>query len=272
MIDKSLLLTTVQMANFASDGFLRFDEIVPDEMNKAAMEEITNGKFPMGGGYRGTPFNDLWLDSVFGKIFRLPKIQGIIHSLVGPAPRYDHHAVHRVPRDSARGQIWHADAIIDTRTTFDIQLFYYPHDTPREMGGTMFLPGSQFRRINETDIARYHNFVNQMPVVCKAGTILVGHHGMWHCAQPNHTDTMRYMIKLRLNPMVRQQRLWNTDDIDNNEVHGILNKSHGWYGNEVRIEAVQRIKFWRHLTGNESYDNSLWLGRLENEPTALLAR
>ena len=36
-------------------------------------------------------------------------------------------------------------------------------------------------------------------------------------------------------------------------------------------EIVQRIKLWRHLTGNESYDNSLWLGRIENKPENMLA-
>ena len=42
------------------------------------------------------------------------------------------------------------------------------HDTPRQMGGTMFLPGSHLRRIHETFIGRYQNFVNQVPIACKA--------------------------------------------------------------------------------------------------------
>src|SRR5205085_2611347 len=81
-----------------------------------------------------------------GAVVRLPQVQGIIRSLVGPDCLYDHHCPHRVSPGHLEGQIWHADAIIDVRQHFDIQLFYYPHDTPREMGGTMFLPGSQFRR------------------------------------------------------------------------------------------------------------------------------
>ena len=82
----------------------------------------------------------------------MPEVRGIIQSLVGCEPLYDHHAVHTVEGGKEKAQHWHADAIIDTRMHFDVQLFYYPHDTPREMGGTMFLPGSQFRRINESDI------------------------------------------------------------------------------------------------------------------------
>ena len=33
MVAKEHLLTSVQMANFVADGFLRFDELVPDHLN-----------------------------------------------------------------------------------------------------------------------------------------------------------------------------------------------------------------------------------------------
>jgi len=36
MINKNYLLDSKQMANFVSDGFLRFDELVPNKLNKAA--------------------------------------------------------------------------------------------------------------------------------------------------------------------------------------------------------------------------------------------
>ena len=263
MVDKQYLLTTKQMAQFVADGFLRFDGLVPDELNRAACAEMEAG---VPRGRAGAPLAELWTDAAVGQVVRLPQIQGIIHSLVGPDPLYDHHAVHTVDANHEHGQIWHADAIIDTRLHFDIQLFYFAHDTPREMGGTMFLPGSHYRRISESDVARYQNFLGQMPMVCKAGTVAVAHHGIWHCAQPNLTGRKRYMFKLRLNPTVRQKKLWNIDDIDDAEIPALLNANHRWYGNEVRLEVVNRIKLWRFLTGDESYDVSYWLSRLENAP------
>ena len=135
----------------------------------------------------------------------------------------------------------------------------------------MFLPGSQFRRVNETDIARYQNFVGQLPIVCKAGTLVVGHHGIWHCAQPNKTDRLRYMFKIRLNPTVRQLLLWNTDDLDDPQISRILFRNHKWYGNDDRLEYANRIKFWRFLTGNEKYDANYWLTRIENMPEKVAA-
>ena len=263
MVDKQHLLNSKHMAKFVADGFLRFDELVPEELNRAACAEMEAGGIR---GKAGEPLDEMWRDAAIGQVVRLPAIRGIIESLVGPGPLYDHHAVHTVNANHEHGQIWHADAIIDTRLHFDVQFFYFAHDTPREMGGTMFLPGSQFRRISESDIARYQNFLGQMPMVCKAGTVAVAHHGIWHCAQPNQTDNKRYMFKLRLNPTVRQKKLWNTDDIDDAEIPGLLNANHRWYGNEVRLEAVNRIKMWRFLTGDDNFDVSYWLSRLENAP------
>ena len=263
MVDKQHLLNSKQMAQFVADGLLRFDELVPDELNRAACAEMEAGVLR---GKAGVPMDELWQDLAVGQVIRLPAIQGMINSLVGPGSLYDHHAVHTVNANHEHGQIWHADAIIDTRMHFDVQFFYFAHDTPREMGGTMFLPGSQYRRVSESDIARYQNFLGQMPMVCKAGTVAVAHHGIWHCAQPNLTDNKRYMFKLRLNPTVRQKKLWNTDDIDDAEIPGLLNANHRWYGNEVRLEAVNRIKMWRFLTGDDNFDLSYWLSRLENAP------
>ena len=265
MIDKKYLLDSKQMAHFVADGYLRFDELVPTALNEAVHAEME--EHGIGRGTAGDPLSKVWPQpSPIGAVFRLPEVQGIIHSLVGPEPLYDHHAVHTVKASNDRGQHWHADAIIDTRMHFDIQFFYFAHDTPREMGGTMILPGSHYRRVCESDIARYQNFLEQLPIVCKAGTIFVVHHGIWHCAQPNQTDRMRYMFKLRLNPTVRQMCLWNTDDLDDPSIPGILNKNHKWYGNDVRLEIVNRIKFWRFLIGDDKFDVGYWMGRLENLP------
>ena len=70
-------------------------------------------------------------------------------------------------------------------------------------------------------------------MVCRAGTLAVVHHGIWHCGRQNRTDRVRYMFKIRLNPTVRQLRLW------------------------------------RFLTGDDNFDAHYWLTRLENMPENL---
>ncbi|MDE0241900.1 MAG: phytanoyl-CoA dioxygenase family protein [bacterium] len=261
------LLDSLQMANFVADGFLRFDALVPARLNAAALAEMESGA--VESPKRGP---DATLDKAWPRnpgiraVFSLPEIQGVIHSLVGPNPHFDHHAIHVVPPERGIAQVWHADNILDLRLDFDIQFFYFPHDTPREMGGTMILPGSHYRRVSESDIARYHNFRNQYPIVCKAGTVVVVHHGIWHCAQPNLTRRTRYMFKLRLNPTVPQRLLWDTADRDDPEIGKVLMRDHDWYGNEDRLEIVNRIRFWRFLTGDAQFDVGYFLSRLENQP------
>ena len=197
-------------------------------------------------------------------MLRLPKVAGIIESLLGPDPIYDHHYTHVIGAAQRWSQPWHADAVLDPRRrAFDIQLFFFPHDTPRQMGGTMILPGSHLRRINEAAIARYQNFVGQQAMVCPAGSLLVCHHGIWHGGQPNLTERPRTMFKLRLCPRRPQKRTWDTNDLGDPAVARTLQRDHGWYGHEVRLEIVNRIRLWRHLTGDARFDIDYWLTRIE---------
>jgi len=215
-------------------------------------------------------------------------VQGIIQSLVGPDPLFDHQAVHvRQPHEDS-AQHLHGDSTIDIRMHFDIQLMYFPHDVSPEMGGTMILPGSHFRRINEMDIARYQNFVGQVQMVCKAGTLMVVHHGIWHCGRQNKSNQVRYMFKVRLNPAVRQLRLWNTDDLTDedkkhqwifggapkkDDIQSNLGQQEPWFEwSDGRLEIINRAKLWRFLTGDDTFDVHYWLTRLENMPENVLER
>ena len=280
MIDKQNLLTSTQMAEFVARGFLRFDELVTDEINQEVMRDID--RQAIKGAPAGTPLSQCYQGTAIRKMLELPQIQGLIHSLVGEDPLFDHDAIHVRQPNEGRAQGLHADSIIDCRTHFDIQIMYFPHDVPLEMGGTLLLPGSHFRRVNEMDVAAYQNMRGQIPMVCKAGAILVLHHGIWHCGRQNKTDRRRYMFKLRLNPVVRQLRLWNTDDLDDSysapkeihsgfptgdDVQGILSRLEPWFeAASGRLEIVNRIKLWRFLTGDEEFDVHYWLSRLENMP------
>jgi ribosomal protein S27AE len=284
-IEKKYLLNSKQMASFVARGFLRFDELVPQAINDAVMAEIDAGTIKAAPA--GTPLSQCYPEpSAIGSMIRMPEIQGIIQSLVGPDPLFDHHAVHVRQANEGQAQGMHGDSIIDTRMHFDVQLMYFPHDVPLEMGGTLVVPGSQYRRINEMDIARYQNFLGQIPMVCKAGSVLALHHGIWHCGRQNKTNQKRYMYKIRLNPRVRQMRLWNTDDLTADQgkhkpiftretnavedIQTILGKQEPWFEDAAgRLEVVNRVKMWRFLTGDNNFDVHYWLTRLENMPENL---
>jgi hypothetical protein len=262
-----LLLTSDAMAHFVARGFLRFDALVDETINRDALASIADGSLALNGGYRAAPLAGSFPPaSAIGRLLDLPRVRGILASLIGPDPLYDHHAVHVVPARCARAQNWHADATIDARAHFDVQLLYFPHQTARAMGGTMILPGSHLRFVHEFEVARYQNFNGQLATVCPAGTIVVLHHGIWHCAQPNHTDATRYMVKLRLQPTCRQLRLWDQRGADAQAIARMLTSCEPWFGTDQRLEIIQRLRLWRLLSGDPTFDCDHWLGRLENDP------
>jgi hypothetical protein len=241
----------------------------------------------------GTPLGDAYPnDSALGRMLRLPEVHGAIESLVGPNPAFDHHFLHitfppafyqRLGQPNV-SQHTHQDSTIDTRRAFDIQIMYYPHPVTPAMGGTRFVPGTHLRIVSEAAIARYQNIRGQQHVVCPAGTLLVLHHGIWHGGGVNRSLQLRYMFKIRINPTVRQTRLWNTSDLgddhhgqrpifflkaprDPNDVHTLLTTPEPWFEADTgRLEYVNRIRLWRHLLGDDEFDADYWLTRLENEP------
>jgi hypothetical protein len=299
------------MATFVARGFLRFDAIVPSELNTQFLDEVgrppevgpnedfmaaygklmANTKIPAVPA--GTPLEAAYHPgSALGRLLELPKVKSAIKSLVGPGATFDHHFLHvtlppriyeAIGRRNA-SQHTHQDSTIDPRRAFDLQIMYFPHAVTPEMGGTRFIPGTHLRVVSEAAIGRYQNVVGQQHVVCPAGTLLFLHHGIWHGGGMNQADELRYMFKIRINPSVRQTRQWDTDDLtpdqfeqrpifflkepaDPDHVHSILTRPEPWFEQDTgRIEYINRIRLWRHLLGDDSFDADYWVTRIENEP------
>ncbi len=284
-------LRTRDVARFVARGFLTFEALVPTALNERFMKEMESD-IPEPSP-AGTPLAQCYQGSVVREILALPKVAGIIESLVGPDPLFDHQGVHFNPPASvleARGlrvlaQHTHQDSTIDPRLAFDLQLFYFPHEVTPEMGGTRYVPGSHLRIVSEASIGRYQNVRGQAKVVCPAGTLLACHHGLWHGGEVNRADRTRFMLKIRLNPTVPQVRLWDTSDLvaemsdpqaifdprrkhDPEDVQSILCRPEPWFEFDTgRLEYVNRVRLWRYLTGDPDFDAHYWLSRLENDPS-----
>jgi hypothetical protein len=266
LIHRKNLLSSVEMARFVSHGALILESVVPEDMNAEALGVLEAGieRHPYG-----VSVDQAFPEGTFARrLISLPAVAGAIQSLVGPDPAIDHHAVHVRPPHGGDAQKMHGDAIIDPRLdSFDMQLMYYPHAVTLEQGGTLSVPGSHLRRINETDIGRYQNLRGQTRLTCPAGTVALLHHGIWHGGRRNDSDNPRYMFKIRFNPTVRQLRLWNTDDLDDPAVVETLMTRFPWYENATgRLELVNRAKLWRALTGDDTFDLDYYITRANNRP------
>lgn len=264
MLDKQYLLNTKQMAQFVAGGYLRFDDLVPRELCKAAHKYIDEGLTHQGTeDLTGTSFAEVHPpNSPLKEIFELPNVRGVIESLLGPNPEFDHHYAHKTKPGQFFSDDLHQDAQYDSRQThFDIQISFFPQDVTEEMGGTLIVPGSHFRRVHESALRRYQNIIGQIQTVCEAGCMIFWHHNLWHSARSNKSDRTRYMYKLRLNPKGSQTLCWNTDDIDDPKIKKILKRRQPWFGEEARVEFINRAKLWRYLTGNPDFDIDYYLTR-----------
>jgi hypothetical protein len=260
------LLSSVEVARFVAQGFLRFDGVVGEEVNEPALATLTEG-------LPGVPYGAT-VDEAFGpgslgrQLLGIPTVAGALRSLLGPDPSVDHHAVHVRRPHEGEAQDLHGDAIIDVRPdAFDVQLMYYPREVTLDMGGTLSVPGTHLRRINESDIGRYQNLAGQTRLTCPAGTVVLLHHGIWHSGRRNDSDVARYMYKIRFNPTVKQRRWWDLADLDSPEVPRELNARQPWMENASgRLEIYNRVLLWRELTGDEGFDVDWWVTRVRNRP------
>ena len=301
------LLTTEQMAEFASSGCLFFDELIDKETNKEFLDDIGHtsaDKVDSMQTYNknikatssiprikaGSPLKNAYpVNSPLEKILKNEVVAGAIQSLVGSNPFVDHQALHLTfpskffkganKRQMSQGN--HQDSTIDPRSTFDIQVFYFPTEVTKEMGGTRYHPGTHLRIVNEFAIAKYQNILGQRSIVCKPGTIGIFHNGLWHGAGVNFSDEIRYMFKVRLQPTEKQELLWDpekkykplpnralywTDENKEETINDILMQSYPWQEADTnRLDKINVVKFWRLLTGHKKMDVDYWLTRIENK-------
>jgi hypothetical protein len=241
----------------------------------------------------GTPLAQAYAPgSAITKLLDLPVVAGALQSLLGDNPVFDHHFLHVTfpPRyhEAAHSenvsQHTHQDSTIDPRLAFDVQLMYFPHAVTRPMGGTRFVPGTHLRKVSEVALGRYQNIRGQQHMVCEAGTILLVHHGIWHGGGVNLSDRTRYMFKIRMHASGSQVRRWDTSDLPGHHapqrpifyrksnpepgtVETILMTPEPWFEQDTgRLEFVNRIKLWRYLTDDPTYDADYWMTRLEAQP------
>lgn len=280
------LLTTAQVATFVARGFFPLPGIVPDDLNRAATDELHQILATWGSPDRPfAPSTGARLDEIYpepstiGAVLRHPVVAGALHSLLGPDPVFDHDFVHHKPAGDEFGQYLHQDAMVDPSLAFDVQLFYFPHEVLPGGGGTGFVPGTHLRRVHETDVGRYVHMAGERQWEGPAGSVVLFHQGLWHRGMPNPSEHERLMYKIRLNPTAPQVRHWDTGDLAamqngaedhvfakfrGDSVAAVLRHRERWLGEaDYRLELANRAALWRYVTGDDEFDVDYYLTRTQ---------
>lgn len=249
-----------QMAQFVMDGFIEFDDLVPEDLNAAVHEEQLRA--PTDARWE-PKIPDAFLDTspATQAVLELPRFKAVLASLLGPSYIHDHSYLHITPAGQRSAQSWHVDhdragrrLTRDDFYRFNILIAYFTHDVPREMGPTLILPGSHLRQVGH-DIARYRNIAGQKHLSGPGGRIAFIHDAVWHCAQPNLTDRPRFMFKVRYHPAEPQRGHFDATGWDSLDMWRLFRDNvnrHAWQGSASDRVAALRDDWWRYLCGAEA--------------------
>ena len=167
-------LTDTQVLEFCKNGYLMLEGVVPDEVNRRSIDYCGRDDFYEPTGileedwfHRGVTVN--------------PAAAGAVRSLLGP---HFHLPVlmsnHRVEAPFSLAG-WHVDGNYQYSCELNnLQVFYYPQDTPLEMGPTQVVPGSHLVHNKARFMGHLDAIRGAVPTVAPAGSIFLTVYHIWH--------------------------------------------------------------------------------------------
>ena len=237
-------------------------DVVPDEINKRVTEFIREHPYKSkdGGGFEDD--NLLKEDWFVENVILNPQAAGAVRSLLGknatlPTWMYNHQSTTPKPV-----QGWHRDGC--SRHGYEmnlLQVFYYPQDTPLELGPTEVLPGSHFL----FNLARYMGHYGSISwsehTVAPASTIFITVYSIWHRRAASSAHGVRNMLKYLYWRMAPPQRDWIIKpDFNLDDLNDLENAAYS----EVR-PAQDQFRNWHDVA-----EMFFWLcGRMEDFPAFL---
>ncbi len=220
------LLNDAQMRHFIVNGYVTLTTDLPAQFHDAIYEKTVT-VFDK----EGNPGNNL--------VPRIPEIQqvlddpnvsGALTSLLGADYYMQPHRHPHYNPPGSKGQGMHQDGGKRwSHHTRRLLVFYYPQDTPIELGPTGVVPMSHYFSTREgAEVSP------EQPIVGKAGTVAFANYDLWHRAMPNSSEKKRYMMKFLYARMSEpQEPTW-------------ANKETEW-SNGTPVGPAEYQEMFRHL-------------------------
>ena len=181
------LLSDAQMQHFIVNGYVTVTTELPAQFHDAVYEK-TVSVFDK----EGNPGNNL-LPRIpeIQEVFDDPNVSGALTSLLGEDYYMQPHRHPHYNPPGSKGQGMHQDGGKRwSHHTRRLLVFYYPQDTPIELGPTGVVPMSHYFSTSEGS-----GVSPEQPVTGEAGTVAFANYDLWHRAMPNGSEKRRYMMK-----------------------------------------------------------------------------
>ena len=224
-------LTDAQMRDFIVNGHLTVKTDLPRSFHETIYRKTQ--EYTAKEGNLGN--NILPRVPELQAVFEDPAVRGAFTSILGE--NYVMHS-HRHPhqnRPHSDGQGFHKDSYWGYQKVRHhcprwAMAFYYPQDSPLEIGPSAVLPGTQYysTRITEGNDG-------ELALSGEAGTLTIIHFDLWHRAMANQTDKTRYMMKFQFIRMdAPQAPEWNVTDPR-------------WTSEDINPATPAHQGAWRHI-------------------------
>ena len=176
-------LTDAQMRDFIRDGYVEVVPDLPREFHTAMFDKIEQVRLTEGN----LGNNILPRIPQLQHIFDDPRVHGALASILGEDYYADPHRHVHFNGPHSKGQTLHKDSFTRRRHhTRWLVAFYYPQDTPLEMGPTGVVPGTQYFNMIPEDSGD-----RELGLSGPAGRVAIANYDIIHRGLPNHTDTNR---------------------------------------------------------------------------------
>ena len=230
-LKESHKLTDAQLRDFIVNGYLTVKTDLPRSFHETIYrktQELTAKEGNLGN-------NILPRVPELQAVFEEPAVRGAFTSILGE--NYAMHS-HRHPhqnRPHSDGQGFHKDSYwgyhkVRHHCPRWAMAFYYPQDSPLEIGPSAVLPGTQYY---DTRITKDNE--GELALSGEAGTLTIIHFDLWHRAMANLTDKTRYMMKFQFIRMdAPQAPEWNVTDPH-------------WKQTDVNSATPTHQGTWRHV-------------------------
>ncbi len=239
------ILTDSEVLEFCRQGYLILPGVVPDEINRRTCDYL-EGKIAAAPCYMppGMSAADLerirashepstiLLESWFiEQVLLNAKLAGVMRSLMGPRVGLPVLASHHGVDCPVEAQGWHQDAdhIFGPELNF-LEVFYFPQDTPPELGPTELVPG--------THLGPHQRAPEEKGVLSDgpAGTLGIHHQSILHRRGASSATGKRHMLKYNYWRTSPPRRDWRVEpDFD-------LHTS--YYGGHYEARYVAHMFYW----------------------------
>ena len=246
-------LTDTQVLEFCRNGFLVLEGVVDDETNRRACEYL-NGEIPPNPSFipedltredlerirnSGNEPSTILLEDWFNEnVILNPQLAGALRSLLGKNVGLPVLMSHHPSECPGPAGGWHhdADCVFGPEVNY-LEVFYYPQDTPLEMGPTEVLPGSH---IGPTHLEAEDGGVATAGL---AGSLVIHSQSILHRKGGSTGKGLRHMLKYNYWRTAPPERDWIVEpDFDFHTAY---------YGGHGVAKYVAHMLYWLSGRGDE---------------------